>query len=95
MTTLMINNKPNIINVTFSQLFRNVLQPLKLEIGRSESIDWLSFLLFRFNGYLSLLPQNVPDLKFALQKMDKIRMDKIRMDKIRMDKIRMDKIITN
>eukprot|EP01083_Nonionella_stella_P026351 72508_1 len=66
---LMITNKPDVVNVTFSQLFRNVLQPLKLEIGRSQSMDWLSFLMFRFNGFLSLLPQNVPDLQFSLQNM--------------------------
>ena len=32
-------------------------------------MDWLAFLLFRFSGFISLLPQNVPDLQFALQRM--------------------------
>ena len=59
--------------MSFSQLFRNVLQPLKLEIGRSASIDWLAFLLFRFKIFLVLLPQNVDDLQFALRHMSVLK----------------------
>ena len=54
------------LQLSFSQLFRHVLQPLQLEIGRNSAIDWLTYLLVRFQAHLSLIPQRTPDLLFAI-----------------------------